>query len=96
MEIEKIREKLKEIIDPEIGFDIVSLGLIEEIKVEKNRAFIKILPTSPFCPYLSLIVEEIYQKLGELNLDVEVEIDFENFWSLERASKEVREKLGLA
>ncbi|MEM5870832.1 MAG: metal-sulfur cluster assembly factor [Candidatus Aenigmatarchaeota archaeon] len=95
MEKEKILEKLKEVIDPELGFDIVSLGLIEEISIEKNKVKIKLLPTTPFCPYLPLIIELIENKLGEIGFESEVEIDFENVWSLERVDKEVKKSLNL-
>ncbi|MEM0476038.1 MAG: metal-sulfur cluster assembly factor [Candidatus Aenigmatarchaeota archaeon] len=95
MEKEKILEKLKEVIDPELGFDIVSLGLIEEISIEKNKVKIKLLPTAPFCPYLPLIIELIENKLREIGFESEVEIDFENVWSLERVDKEVKKSLNL-
>ncbi|MEM0324500.1 MAG: metal-sulfur cluster assembly factor [Candidatus Aenigmatarchaeota archaeon] len=95
MEKEKILEKLKEVIDPELGFDIVSLGLIEEIIIEKNKVKIKLLPTTPFCPYLPLIIELIENKLREIGFESEVEIDFENVWSLERVDKEVKKSLNL-
>lgn len=95
MEKEKILEKLKEVTDPELGFDIVSLGLIEEISIEKNKVKIKLLPTTPFCPYLPLIIELIENKLREIGFESEVEIDFENVWSLERVDKEVKKSLNL-
>jgi len=95
MEIEKIKEKLKEVVDPEIGFDIVSLGLVEEIKVENKKVSIKLIPTTPFCPYLPMLVEMIEEKMKELELEAEVEIDFEKVWSIEMASEEVKKELGL-
>lgn len=95
MEKEKILEKLKEVIDPELGFDIVSLGLIEEISIEENKVKIKLLPTTPFCPYLPLIIELIENKLREIGFESEIEVDFENIWSLERVDEEVKNSLNL-
>ncbi|MEM5831202.1 MAG: metal-sulfur cluster assembly factor [Candidatus Aenigmatarchaeota archaeon] len=95
MEKEKILEKLKEVIDPELGFDIVSLGLIEEISIEENKVKIKLLPTTPFCPYLPLIIELIENKLREIGFESEIEIDLENIWSLERVDEEVKKSLNL-
>lgn len=95
MEIERIREKLKEVIDPELGYDVVSLGEIEEIKIENKKVFVKVLPTTPLCPYLPLILEGIEKKIKELGYDVEFEIDFENKWDLNRLDPELRKKLGL-
>jgi len=90
---EDIVKKLKEVIDPELGFDIVSLGMISEIKIEDKKVFIKIIPTTPLCPYLPLLIELIEKKIKELNLEPIVEIDFENQWSLDRIDPEIRKKL---
>ncbi|MFH7903875.1 MAG: metal-sulfur cluster assembly factor [Candidatus Aenigmatarchaeota archaeon] len=94
-EEKKILDKLKEVVDPEINFDIVSLGLIEEIKIEDKKVFIKMIPTTPFCPYLPLLVEMIEEKLKEIGYESEVEIDFDKVWSLDMASEEVKKELGL-
>ena len=95
MDKEKIIEKLKEVIDPEIGYDVVSLGEIEEVSIENNKVKIKLLPTTPLCPYLPVLVELIENKIKELNLEPEIEIDFENQWTPERIDPEVRKKLGI-
>ena len=94
-EKEKIINALKEIIDPEIGFDIVSLGEVEEVKIDGKKVFIKFLPTTPMCPYLPFLLEAINAKIKELGYEVDVEIDFENQWSPERIDPEVRKKLGI-
>jgi metal-sulfur cluster biosynthetic enzyme len=97
VKIEDILNKLREVIDPELGYDIVSLGEIEEIREENGMYIIKFLPTSPLCPFISAILEQIDEKLKELNIyeNSKIEIDFENRWSLDRISPEVRKELGL-
>ena len=92
---EDIVRKLKEVIDPEIGFDIVSLGEISEIKIEDKKVFIKIVPTTPLCPYLPLLIELTENKIKELNLEPVIEIDYETQWSLDRIDPEIRKKLEL-
>jgi len=97
VEIEDILNKLREVVDPELGYDIVSLGEIEDIREENGIYVIKFLPTSPLCPFISAILEQIDEKLKELNIyeNSKIEIDFENRWSLDRVSPEVRKELGL-
>jgi len=48
---ETIENKLKEIIDPEVGLDLVTLNTIEKLEID-NDGNVKIVfrPTTPFCP----------------------------------------------
>ncbi len=90
-----IIEKLKEVIDPEIGYDIVSLGEIEDIREENGKTIITFLPTTPACPFIPAILDSINEKIKELNIDFDIEIDLENQWSINRISPEIRKRLGL-
>jgi metal-sulfur cluster biosynthetic enzyme len=91
---EKIVEKLKEIEDPEIGIDIVSLGLIRNVKVN-DVIEIDFLPTSLFCPYLDFLLKEIEEKLKkEFKKDVKINI-VEDFWNKDLMSEEAKRKLGI-
>jgi len=91
---EKIIEKLKEIEDPEIGIDIVSLGLIRNVKVN-DVIEIDFLPTSLFCPYLDFLLKEIEEKLKkEFKKDVKINI-VEDFWNKDLMSEEAKRKLGI-
>ncbi|RIB35144.1 MAG: hypothetical protein BXU00_03015 [Candidatus Nanoclepta minutus] len=92
---DKVLNKLKEVIDPELGYDIVSLGEIEEIKVEDKKVYIKFLPTTPLCPFLPFIYSSIVQKMEELRLEAEVNIDYEGRWSIDRVDPEIRKKLNI-
>jgi|UniRef100_A0A7C2ZHR4 metal-sulfur cluster biosynthetic enzyme len=67
MDHEKLFERLRLIVDPHTGMDIVSMGLIKSLDVDKDSAKIVIKPTSPFCPvsgYLIKAVEEAVESLG--------------------------------
>lgn len=94
-EVDKILEKLREIIDPELGYDIVSLGEIKEIKIDGNKVKIIFLPTTPLCPFLPFIQISIYEKLSELGYSVEVEIDLEDKWTIDRVDPKIRKNLGI-
>ncbi|SNZ13607.1 metal-sulfur cluster assembly factor [Hydrogenobacter hydrogenophilus] len=60
-------EKLKTVIDPHTGMDIVSMGLVKELEIKGNEVKVVIKPTSPFCPvgnYLLKAVEEVINSMG--------------------------------
>jgi metal-sulfur cluster biosynthetic enzyme len=87
---------LKEVVDPELGLNVVDLGLIYDIKIEGKNVFVKMTLTSPFCPMSQLLVKEVENKIKTLNAkNVKVEVVFEPAWSPERMSKKAREKLGI-
>ncbi|MBC5824790.1 MAG: metal-sulfur cluster assembly factor [Candidatus Eremiobacteraeota bacterium] len=47
---ERIREELKSVIDPEIGLDVVNLGLIYDVKIDGDKVHVLMTLTSPGCP----------------------------------------------
>lgn len=47
---EAVREALKEVVDPEIGLDVINLGLIYGIKIDGGRVDVTMTLTSPACP----------------------------------------------
>jgi len=56
---EQIREKLRGVIDPEIGMNLVEMGLIEEVTVKGDRAKIVFRPTSSFCPIAFYLAQQV-------------------------------------
>ena len=88
MDKSEIINFLREVIDPEIGENIVDLGIVRDVKINE-KIIIKILPTSPFCPLLDLIIEMIKMKVREkISKEVEVEVSDEE-WKPEYMSKAV-------
>lgn len=74
---EKIREALTEVVDPEIGLDVVALGLIREINIGEEQSEIRMLLTTPFCPYAGAMIQmtkEAAQTVLGMDHEVEVEI----------------------
>ena len=62
-EKQEITEILKKVIDPELALDIISLGLVYDIKVEGSKVTVVMTLTSPVCPYGPELVNMIKQKL---------------------------------
>lgn len=48
---EDLRTTLREVVDPELGLNIIELGLIREVVVEDDQAHLTMILTTPFCPY---------------------------------------------
>jgi len=55
---ETLREALRAVIDPEIGLNIIELGLVRDVNLEPDKTGIKMIMTTPFCPYGPAILEE--------------------------------------
>ena len=54
-----VRDALKQVKDPELGLDLVVLGLIYDIELEEPKVKATISLTSPFCPVAGQIVEDV-------------------------------------
>jgi metal-sulfur cluster biosynthetic enzyme len=57
---DSVREALKAVVDPEIGIDIVNLGLIYEVKVEENNIKVEMTLTGPGCPIGPMLQSQVY------------------------------------
>jgi len=73
--VQPAREKLAEVVDPEIGLNIIQLGLVRDISVENGVAHLKMILTTPFCPYGPAMIEMTKAKATEgLNMPVTIEM----------------------
>ncbi|WP_029552030.1 metal-sulfur cluster assembly factor [Thermocrinis jamiesonii] len=72
---EKLFEKLREVIDPHTGMDIVSMGLVKEIKIENEKVKISITPTSPFCPVGEYLLRAVEAKIASLGYIADVKLE---------------------
>jgi metal-sulfur cluster biosynthetic enzyme len=60
---EAVREALREVVDPEIGLNIIELGLIRDVNIEPDKTEVKMILTTPFCPYGPALLEETRKKV---------------------------------
>ena len=99
----EIMDKLSEVNDPELGMNLVDLGLIYEVEIgvepkkgELQKVFVKMTFTTPACPMINDMLNEIQTKLNEIdNLDVEITIVFDPIWTPEMMTDRAKIKLGL-
>ncbi len=94
----KVRELLENVMDPELNISVVDLGLIYEIKVEKEHVYIKMTLTTIGCPLFNIIEQEIKNKLSELNINqenVKIELTFDPPWTMEKMSEKAKAMLGI-
>ena len=78
--VEPLREKLSEVIDPEIGLNIIQLGLVREVEIENDITRIKMILTTPFCPYGPAMIDMTRQKAVEaMNTPVTVELGMDQW-----------------
>ena len=93
---EEVREKLREVMDPELGVNIVDLGLIYGVEVKGSSITVKMTFTTPACPLLNFLVQNVESKVKELGLeDVRVELVWDPPWTPERMSPEAKIQLGM-
>ncbi len=92
-----VRTALKAVKDPELGLDLVVLGLIYDIAIEDAEVKATISLTSPFCPVAGQIVEDVKTAIEGVDGvgDVEVELTFDPPWTPERIAPLIRASLGL-
>ncbi|QFT88354.1 hypothetical protein FIU87_06840 [Bacillus sp. THAF10] len=87
---DKIMEQLEEVEDPELGVDIVNLGLVYEVDIDDSKNVeVTMTLTSIGCPLAGEIVEDVKKKLAPLEEvnDVHVNITFNPPWSKDRMSR---------
>ena len=54
-----ILDALRTVVDPELGMDVVELALIRQIIIGSESSEVKMVLTTPFCPYAGSMVQQI-------------------------------------
>lgn len=91
-----IWKSLKSVIDPELGINIVDMGMVYRVEAGDGKASVDITMTSPTCPLHVTITEEARQAILKYNpavKEAEVQVVWEPPWSPEKMSEAAKEKL---
>ena len=95
----KILSALEEVIDPELGIDIVNLGLIYEIRFDGDtgETEIDMTLTTMGCPLADLLTDQIYDAMTEVPevTNTEVKLVWYPAWTVEKMSRYARIALGI-
>jgi metal-sulfur cluster biosynthetic enzyme len=91
-----LTEALRTVIDPELGVNIVDLGLVYDAEVLEGQARILITTTTPACPLGPYLTDGIRWALLALDgvLDVSVDVTYEPLWSPDLMTDFAKEQLG--
>ena len=54
-----VRSALETVMDPEIGLSVIDLGLIRDVVIEPDKTLIRMLLTTPFCPYAPQMMADV-------------------------------------
>jgi len=94
---ERIYDELRTIVDPEVGFDIVSLGLIYDVSVNGDTAKVTMTLSTRSCPLHELILGWVNDAVLRVEGIKECDIDlvWEPEWNIQMASDEVKKALGV-
>jgi metal-sulfur cluster biosynthetic enzyme len=95
-EADQLREMLRDVIDPELGVDIVSLGLVYGIELTGRTAAVLVTTTTPACPLGSYIADEVERVLiasGAVD-QVLVEITHSPPWAPQLMSESTKRAFG--
>jgi metal-sulfur cluster biosynthetic enzyme len=63
---EDVRYALRDVVDPEIGMDVITLGLIREIDIKPESTHVNMILTTPFCPYGPQLMEQTRRTVQEV------------------------------
>jgi len=95
---DSIYSALEQVIDPELGIDIVNLGLVYDVTMEEEGiAKITMTLTAMGCPLAGVIVDQVKQALADIPeiKDVDVNIVWNPPWTKDRMSRYAKIALGI-
>lgn len=94
---ERVRQALCSVDDPEVGMNIVDLGLVYRVEIWPERVRVELTMTTPACPMGELITDNARRAVGAAlaqNMAVEVVLVWEPPWTPDRMSESARQTFG--
>ncbi len=93
---EDVFEALEEVIDPELGLDFVSLGLVYGVEIESSDVYVTFTLTTPACPIGPQVSEQMKEFVGDLEgvTGVHPKMIFDPPWSPEMMTEDAKFALG--
>ncbi len=93
---EEVIDALRVVEDPELGMDIVDLGLLYDVAVEERKVHVTFTLTSMGCPVGPMIEEQIRETVAAMEgvEEIESELTWDPPWSPEKMSDDAKFILG--
>jgi metal-sulfur cluster biosynthetic enzyme len=91
--IDDITEAMKDVIDPELGINVIDLGLVYDMRLDNDVATLDMTLTSAACPLQDVIEDQTKQVLAELVSDVKINWVWMPPWGPARITDDGREQL---
>ncbi|MDH4216936.1 MAG: metal-sulfur cluster assembly factor [Gallionella sp.] len=94
---EEVRTALRGVIDPEVGLNIVDLGLIYGVEISDGKVHVDLTMTTPACPMGEMILDNARQALTALapaGTEIELKLVWEPPWTPDRMSEHARKHFG--
>ena len=93
---DKIVAQLETCRDPEIGLDIMSLGLVYELLIDDGKVLVKMTLTAIGCPWAQELFDEVKAKVEQVEgvKECKVELVYSPPWSMEMMSEDAKMELG--
>ncbi len=94
---EEVWNALRDIVDPEVGANLVDLGLVYEVRVDNGKdVYVKMTLTVPGCPLMNVLPAQVEERLKQLEGvgKITVQLTFDPPWSPDRMSEELRKLYG--
>ena len=96
---EQVYEALRSVYDPEIGVNIVDLGLVYKVEIRPHEVYIELTMTTPVCPLHGVITRNMEQVIRDAFPElvvVTIELVWEPAWNPEMMSTAAKKQLGWA
>ncbi len=91
--IDEVTEALKDVVDPELGINVVDLGLIYDVHLDNNVATLDMTLTSAACPLVDVIEDQTRAALDGVVDDYKINWVWMPPWSPDKITDEGREML---
>ena len=87
--VESFKTRMREVVDPELGLDIIALGLVRNVRIDDGSGYLYMILTTPFCPYGPAMIEQTRRKAEEAlerPVSVELGMDMWDFSMMEEGA----------
>lgn len=96
--VQHIIQALRDIVDPELGVNIIDLGLVYDIQLKGGAVRITMTLTTPACPLDGYFKAEVEKRLAQIPdvVNAEIIFTFDPLWDKSRIAPEAKLQLGIS